>query len=153
MISELFSVPNAFNVYYPCTLSAQEDLSVKKIAAMSPSAPMGAFVLVGRANDSPPPGKEQMTMSTTTAPQATASGATTEPEVYRTTDFYLACYLRHLGYALADLEKERRRSVFVFWDRPERRADLMAFFNDEGSHRPLSFVGVIRDMKALIHNA
>jgi len=72
---------------------------------------------------------------------------------FDTTDFYLASYLRCVGYDLLDLRREGTRAVFVFADRPERRAAVLAFYNSEGGVAPLAFVGSIRDMKALIHNA
>jgi hypothetical protein len=72
--------------------------------------------------------------------------------VFETADFYLACFLRCVGYDLLDVKRDGRKSVFVFQDRPERRATTIAFYNDEGEVRPLSFVGAIKNMKALIHN-
>ena len=74
-------------------------------------------------------------------------------DLFETTDFYLGCFLRCVGYELLDVRREGRRSVFVFRDRETRRADTMAFFNNQGSVQPLAFVGVIKNMKALIHNS
>ncbi len=45
--------------------------------------------------------------------------------VFETRDFYLACFLRCMGYELIDLRPEGRRRAFVFIDRPERRDDVM----------------------------
>ncbi len=73
--------------------------------------------------------------------------------MYETSDFYLACFLRCMGYHLADLKRAGGRSLFVFRDRPERRTAVMSFYSDQAQVRPLAFVGIIRDMKALIHNA
>jgi Domain of unknown function (DUF5659) len=72
---------------------------------------------------------------------------------FETRDFYLACFLRCTGYELLDLRDEGRRKVFVFQDRPTRRDDVMAFYGEAGSIRPLAFAAAIKDMKALIHNA
>jgi hypothetical protein len=72
---------------------------------------------------------------------------------FETRDFYLACFLRCTGYELIDLRAEGRRKVFVFQDRPTRRDDVMAFYGEAGSVRPLAFAAAIKDMKALIHNA
>jgi len=72
---------------------------------------------------------------------------------FETTDFYLASYLRCAGYALLGLRREGARAVFIFTDQPERPSAVMAFYNNQGSVPPLAFVGSIRDMKALIHNA
>ena len=74
-------------------------------------------------------------------------------DVFETTDFYLACYLRCTGHRMADLRRDGRRAVFAFEDWPERRQAVLAFFNHEGSVPPLAFVTAIKDMKALIHNA
>jgi hypothetical protein len=72
---------------------------------------------------------------------------------FETRDFYLACFLRCTGYELLNLRDEGRRKVFVFQDRPTRRDDVMAFYGDAGSVRPLAFAAAIKGMKALIHNA
>jgi hypothetical protein len=72
---------------------------------------------------------------------------------FETSDFYLACFLRCTGYELLDLRAEGRRKVFVFKDRPTRRDDVMAYYGELGSVRPLAFTATIKDMKALLHNA
>jgi hypothetical protein len=71
---------------------------------------------------------------------------------YETTDFYLACYLRSLAYELVDVRRDGRRSIFVFRDDPDRSAAVLSFLNDTGSVRPLTFVGIIKQMKSLVHN-
>ena len=72
--------------------------------------------------------------------------------LFETTDFYLACYLRCLEYELVDVRRDGGRSVFVFRDTPDRRAAIISFYNNEGSVRPLTFVGIIKEMKGLLHN-
>jgi hypothetical protein len=47
---------------------------------------------------------------------------------------------------------EGRRKVFVFRDRPTRRDDVLAFYGDTISVRPLAFASTIKDMKGLLHN-
>lgn len=84
------------------------------------------------------------------------SGATVNSRLsaaYETRDFYLACFLRSLGYELLDLRPQGRRRVFVFRDREARRNDVMAFYGDCASVSPLAFSSTIKDMKALLHNA
>ena len=71
---------------------------------------------------------------------------------FETRDFYLACFLRCAGYELVNLRDEGRRKVFVFRDRPTRRGDVMAFYGDATSVRPLAFAATIKDMKGLLHN-
>ena len=73
-------------------------------------------------------------------------------ELFETTDFYLACYLRCVGYDMADVRREGRRSIFVFHDRPGRRAEILAFYNSESLVRPLVFIQAVKHMKALIHH-
>ncbi len=75
------------------------------------------------------------------------------PAAFETRDFYLACFLRCVGYELLDLRPEGRRRVFVFRDTETRRGDVMAFYCDGTSIRPLPFSSTIKDMKALLHNA
>jgi hypothetical protein len=54
---------------------------------------------------------------------------------------------------LLDLRSEGNRKVFVFRDRPNRRDDVVAYYGEIGSVRPLAFATAIKDMKALLHNA
>ena len=89
-----------------------------------------------------------MSTAQTKTRAATASGI-----AFETRDFYLACFLRCSGYELLDLRPEGRRKVFVFADRPTRRADVMAFYGDGAAVPPLAFSSTIKDMKALLHNA
>jgi hypothetical protein len=72
---------------------------------------------------------------------------------FETRDFYLACFLQCADYDLIDLRAERRHKVFVFRDRPSRRDDVIGFYGDAISVRPLSFASTIKDMKGLLHNA
>jgi hypothetical protein len=72
---------------------------------------------------------------------------------FGTRDFYLACFLRCLGYDLVDLRPDGSHKVFVFRDRPTRRNDVLAFYGDGAVVAPLAFSATIKDMKALLHNA
>lgn len=74
-------------------------------------------------------------------------------KTFGTFDFYLACFLRFNGYELLDLRAEGRRKEFIFPDRPSRRADVLSFYSDTAVVAPRSFSTIIRDMKALLHNA
>lgn len=75
-----------------------------------------------------------------------------EPAAFETRDFYLACFLRCSGYELQGLRAEGPRKVFIFRDRASRRDDVMAFYGDATSVRPLAFAATIKDMKGLLHN-
>ena len=79
--------------------------------------------------------------------------ASTSSNEFETRDFYLACFLRCAGYRLLGLRAEGRRKVFVFHDRPSRRADVLSFYGDGAMVPPLAFSTTIKDMKALLHNA
>src|SRR5262249_1829422 len=71
---------------------------------------------------------------------------------FETRAFYLACFLRCAGYELLNLHAEGRRKVFVFQDQLTRRDDVMAFYGDTATVRPLAFAATIKDMKGLLHN-
>ena len=75
-----------------------------------------------------------------------------ETASFETRDFYLACFLRCSGYELQGLRAEGPRKVFIFRDRASRRVDVMAFYGDATSVRPLAFAATIKDMKGLLHN-
>ena len=75
-----------------------------------------------------------------------------DQNVFETTDFYLACYLRCDGFRLVGIRREGPRSVFRFENRAGRRDAMLAFFNNEGTVRPLAYSAAIKDLKALIHN-
>ena len=83
-----------------------------------------------------------------------STGGTVEQEItFETRDFYLACFLRCSGYELIDLRPEGGRKVFVFRDRPSRRDDVLAFYGNGTVVPPLAFTSIIKNMKALLHNA
>jgi hypothetical protein len=72
--------------------------------------------------------------------------------VYQTTDFYLACYLKCIGYDLVGIASQEKRLVFKFEDQPMRREAILAFYNNNGSVTPLALISAIRDLKALMYN-
>jgi hypothetical protein len=73
--------------------------------------------------------------------------------VFETRDFYLACFLRCIGYDLVGLRAEGHRKVFIFRDRAARRGDVLAFYGRGAAVPPLALSTTIKDMKALLHNA
>jgi hypothetical protein len=84
--------------------------------------------------------------------RATNGDVSRAREAFETRDFYLACFLRCSGYELLNLRDEGRRKVFVFQDRATRRNDVMAFYGDAITVRPLAFAATIKDMKGLLYN-
>lgn len=73
-------------------------------------------------------------------------------EQFETSDFYLACFLRCIGYELGGARRAGQRVTFMFADKPERPNDLIAFFSDRVVVKPLRFVSAIKDLKALLHS-
>ena len=71
--------------------------------------------------------------------------------MYATSDFYLAAYLKAEGMSLEEMEREGRRTVFVFRDRDDRPTLIRSFYND-GDVRINAFTHAIQDLKAVIHN-
>ena len=92
-------------------------------------------------------------MSTSHFQKRLGSRASDGRDAFETRDFYLACFLRCAGYELRGLRAEGSRGVFVFKDRPSRREDVMAYYGEAVTVRPLAFASTIKDMKALLHNA
>jgi Domain of unknown function (DUF5659) len=92
-------------------------------------------------------GQETQAQRTETTSACRKAGA------FETSDFYLACFLRCVGYELIDLRPEGRRRIFVFRDQPNRRNDVISFYAEGSSVRPLTYAAAIKDMKALLHNA
>ena len=84
--------------------------------------------------------------------RATNGDVSRSAEAFETRDFYLACFLRCSGYELLNLRDEGWRKVFVFQDRATRRDDVMAFYGDVTTVRPLAFAATIKDMKGLLYN-
>ena len=73
------------------------------------------------------------------------------PQEYTTVDLYLASYLKALGLKLASIEREGKRSRFVFSDKPERKQMVADFYNDV----PIgisAFIHSLEDLKGAIHN-
>lgn len=71
------------------------------------------------------------------------------PQEYATNDLYLASYLKARGLKLAAVDRDGKRSRFVFKDGPERRQIVSDFYNDDGIN---AFTHALQDLKAAIHN-
>lgn len=73
------------------------------------------------------------------------------PQEYTTADLYLASYLKARGLKLASIEREGKRSRFIFSDKPERRELVADFYNDV----PMgisAFIHALEDLKGALHN-
>ena len=70
---------------------------------------------------------------------------------FTTSDFYLAAFLKARGLFIRELEREGRRSIFVFEDCAER-PDLVREFYNGGTVCVNAFTHAIQDLKSVIHN-
>ena len=68
--------------------------------------------------------------------------------MYKTSDLYLAAYLRSKKHSLKGVSKEGK-TIFIFTENDEIDGDVLDYFNDNGMIEPRVFVGMIRDMKTL----
>lgn len=74
-----------------------------------------------------------------------------ETEIYKTSDFYLASFLKARGLKLVGTERQGRRVTFSFEERPELGELIMSFYND-GMVQVNAFAHAIQDLKAVVHN-
>jgi len=51
-------------------------------------------------------------------------------KTYLISDFYLACYLKAKDYKLFNVERDERKTTFIFEDEARREKDLKDFYND-----------------------
>lgn len=70
---------------------------------------------------------------------------------YATSDFYLACFLKAKDLRLVDLEREGRRTTFIFED-SDGRKDLIREFYNNGTVKVNAFKNSIQDLRAIIYN-
>jgi len=73
------------------------------------------------------------------------------PQEYATNDLYLASYLKARGLKLASVDRDGKRSRFVFCDGLDRKQMVADFYNDA----PIgiaAFTHALQDLKASIHN-
>jgi len=73
------------------------------------------------------------------------------PQEYAVTDLYLASYLKARGLQLADVQKDGRRSRFVFRDAPER-SQMVTDYGNDVPFKISSFIHAMQDLKSFIHN-
>jgi hypothetical protein len=73
------------------------------------------------------------------------------PQEYATNDLYLASYLKARGLKLATIERDGKRSRFVFHDEPNRGQMVTDYYNDL-PFRISTFIHAMQDLKAAIHH-
>jgi len=71
--------------------------------------------------------------------------------IYKTSDLYLASYLKTKGMVLQNTEKEEGRVTFLFEDDGTIKDLKKEYFNREGFIPALDFVDEIRSMKSLTY--
>ncbi len=74
-----------------------------------------------------------------------------EERRYATSDFYLASFLKAKDLRLVDLEREGRRTTFIFEDSDGRKELIREFYNN-GTIKVNAFKNSIQDLKAIIYN-
>lgn len=72
-------------------------------------------------------------------------------DTYRTSDFYLAAFLKAKGMRIIDREKAGTRVTFIFDDQPQREQLIEEFFND-GLVGITAFKNAIQDLKTMLFN-
>ena len=74
-------------------------------------------------------------------------------QTYRTTDLYIASYLKTVGRQLVDADNKNGRITFIFDNDDDAiKALVIAYTNKEGKVEPCIFVDNIKNMKSLTHN-
>ena len=74
-------------------------------------------------------------------------------EVFKTRDFYLACFLRASGFELIDaMENSDRYIYFSFPKTNETDNLIIRLYSNKKSVNVNQFIDSIRDIRALIHN-
>ena len=71
---------------------------------------------------------------------------------YRTTDFYLAAYLKTAGYPYKglDVDTKSRKATFIFEGVAQK--DVLEYYNGTGKVSGLAMVNSIRHTKELLYN-
>jgi len=73
-------------------------------------------------------------------------------DLYKTRDFYLACFLKTKGLQLVEVIREGKVAVFSFKLTGNLNQIITNFYNGTEMVSAISFINSIRDLKALIYN-
>ena len=75
-------------------------------------------------------------------------------EVFKTRDFYLACFLRASGLELIEVKEDvYEKYIYFSFPKTEETDDLITrFYSNKESVNVSQFINSIRDIRALIHN-
>ncbi len=72
-------------------------------------------------------------------------------EIYKTSDIYLAAYLKTKGNKVVKLEKPQNKCYFCFEQNELMENNKLLFFNN-GYIKVTDYKNAISDMKTLLHN-
>lgn len=73
-----------------------------------------------------------------------------DQKIYRTTDLYLAAFLKAKNWFVR-LERDGSRCTFTFIDDKDLKKDIESFFND-GEVGANSYKNAIQDLKTMMYN-
>ena len=74
-----------------------------------------------------------------------------ETKIYKTTDLYLAAFLKLNGHKLS-VEKNKGKAIFTFDENKELGKLVNDYLTEEGSCNPISYTNSIKNLKNLIYN-
>ena len=72
-------------------------------------------------------------------------------EIYKTSDIYLAAYLRAKGHKIKEVERPRGKVYFCFEEDELLKKNKLRFFND-GLISVTKYKNALSDLKTIIHN-
>lgn len=75
-----------------------------------------------------------------------------ETKIYRTTDLYLAAYLRARKWFVRIEKDAGKQCTFAFVDDPDLQTDVVLYFND-GDVGAISFKNELQNLKVLMYNS
>ena len=72
-------------------------------------------------------------------------------EKYKTSDVYLAAYLKAKDYKLSGLDKDGKKVIFIFEkNEDEVKPMVLEYMNKDGQVVPMIFVDEIKSLKQLV---
>jgi hypothetical protein len=74
-----------------------------------------------------------------------------EIKIYKTTDLYLAAFLKLKGQKLS-VEKNKGKAIFSFEENDVLTKLVNDYLTEEGTCNPLSYTNSIKNLKNLIYN-
>lgn len=75
-----------------------------------------------------------------------------ETKEFRTSDLFLASFLKASGFEIDDVIKTEGKTVFCFIDKEDRKQLVKDYFNNKATIECLSFVRAQRELKGMLYN-